>query len=505
MRDVRPTFAFLLAAAIALLPLAGCATTATGGAAAERAEGRKADAAAISIMANLHTPEVPSALIETMLEEATDTELTFQWAPDGSYEEKFNASMATGTLPDAVYMKNAAMLTFLRDPIRNGLFWEIGPYLERFSHLRRLQPEVLRNTSVDGKIYGLYQERPLSRQGIVFRKDWADRLGLAAPKTIDELYDMLRRFTRDDPDGNGIDDTVGLADRSDLVYGAFKTISSYFGAPNGWGERNGKLEPEFMFPEYAETMRFFRKLHEEGLINRDFPVTAKADQQDLLTTGRAGVYVGAMGDVHSLQTMIEAAIPGAVLDVHNRIAGPKGERVWSTSGFGTAVLFPKSAVRTEEELLDVLAFFDALMTPELANLLHWGVEGVHYRVENGKAVPFDDFDLKYKDVKPYQGIEIGGPNTIDGFLESDFRMPAKDKADRLTRDNDSMLVHDPTVTLHSRTFDERGVRLHEIVRDATYHYILGMIDDAGFESEVERWLDEGGRQIIEEYNASRSM
>ncbi|HZG78385.1 MAG TPA: extracellular solute-binding protein, partial [Paenibacillus sp.] len=431
--------------------------------------------------------------------------LTFQWTPDGSYEEKFNASLATGTLPDAVYMKNAAMLTFLRDPIRNGMFWEIGPYLERFPHLGRLRPDVLRNTAVDGKIYGLYQERPLSRQGIVYRKDWADRLGLAAPKTIDELYEMLRRFTYDDPDGNGLDDTIGLADRSDLVYGAFKTVLSYFGAPNGWGERDGRLEPEFMFPEYAETMRFFRKLHQEGIVNRDFPVTAKADQQALLTTGRAGVYIGAMGDVHSLQSMLDAAVPGAELDVHNRIAGPKGERVWATTGFGTAVLFPKTAVPTEEELLRILAFFDALMTPELANLLHWGVEGVHYRVERGKAVPFDDFDLKYKDVKPYQGIEIGGPNSIDGFLESDFRMPVKGKADRLTRDNENILVHDPTAALHSRTFDERGVRLHEIVRDATYHYILGMIDDAGFESEVRRWLEEGGARIIEEYNASRSM
>ncbi|TLS49222.1 extracellular solute-binding protein [Paenibacillus antri] len=496
-----------LAAAAALLSLSGCAGSISGfgGAAPERAAEGGADVPRISIMANLHTPEVPSALIETMLEEATGVELTFQWTPDGSYEEKFNASMATGTMPDAVYLKNASMLTFLREPMQSGLFWEIGPYLEEFPNLGRLQTEVLRNTAVEGKVYGLYQERPLSRQGVIFRKDWADRLGLQAPATIDELYTMLYQFTYRDPDGNGVDDTIGLTDRSDLVYGAFKTVLSYFGAPNGWGEKDGRLVPEFMFPEYRETMLFFRKLHEEGLINRDFPVTAKADQQELLTMGKAGVYIGAMGDVHSLQTKAAQSNPYAVLDVHNRVAGPKGERVWATPGFGTVVLFPKSAVRTEEELRQVLGFFDELMTPELANLLHWGVEGVHYTVENGKAVPSDDFDLKYKDVKPYQGIEIGGPNTIDGFLESDFRMPVKGKADRLTKENDSMLVLDPTTGLHSRTFDERGMRLQEIVRDATYHFILGMIDEAGFEAEVQRWLQEGGERIIEEFNDTDGM
>src|SRR5690606_13529671 len=52
----------------------------------------------ISIMANLHTAEVPSDKIEKLVEEATNTDLDIQWVPDGSYDEKMNASFATGTL-----------------------------------------------------------------------------------------------------------------------------------------------------------------------------------------------------------------------------------------------------------------------------------------------------------------------------------------------------------------------------------------------------------------------
>lgn len=154
---------------------------------------------------------------------------------------------------------------------------------------------MLNNTSVDGKLYSLYQERALSRQGIIYRKDWADRLGLQAPTTLDELYLMLKGFTFDDPDGNGKQDTYGLTDRNDLIYGAFKTISSYFGTPNDWGWKDGSLLPEFMFPQYMETMKLFRQLHEEGIINPNFPVTSKQDQQELFVKGKAGVYVGAMG------------------------------------------------------------------------------------------------------------------------------------------------------------------------------------------------------------------
>lgn len=95
-------------------------------------------------------------------------------------------------------------------------------------------------------MYALYQGRPLSRQGIIYRKDWADNLGLSAPTTTDEFYEMLKQFTENDPNGTGENDTIGLADRGDLNSGAFKTVASWFGTPNNWGEKDGELRPDFM-------------------------------------------------------------------------------------------------------------------------------------------------------------------------------------------------------------------------------------------------------------------
>jgi putative aldouronate transport system substrate-binding protein len=251
-----------------------------------------------------------------------------------------------------------------------------------------------------------------------------------------------------------------------------------------------------------DTMNFFRRMHQEGIMNRDFPVTAKADQLDFLLSGKAGLYVGAMGDVYNLQLKASEVNPNAVLDVQNRIAGPKGERVWASSGFGTVVLFPISSVQTEEELREILPFFDKLMEPEVVNWLRWGIEGEHYTIRDGKVIPTEDIGLTNKEVKPYQALEIGGPLTIENYLEPNFQMGVKEKAEALTRDNDSILVHDPTWPLESSTFNERGVRLQEYIQDATYQYILEMIDEAGFRAEIERWLREGGENIIDEFNAS---
>src|SRR4051794_8059282 len=57
----------------------------------------------ISIMINLHNPEVPSDLIEKLLEEKTNTQLDIQWVPDGTYNDKLNVAFSTGALPQAVY------------------------------------------------------------------------------------------------------------------------------------------------------------------------------------------------------------------------------------------------------------------------------------------------------------------------------------------------------------------------------------------------------------------
>ncbi|TLS49221.1 extracellular solute-binding protein [Paenibacillus antri] len=509
----------LLAAFTALAVTAGCGSASTGGSNEPEQPANNAGTGAqaetktepeapkepfkLSIMANLHTPEVPSDKIEKLVEEATNTELDIQWVPDGTYDEKMNASFATGTLPQATYIKNQTSLIMLRDAIRNNQFWEIGPLLEQYPNLSKLNPEVLKNTSVDGKIYALYQERPLSRQGLIYRKDWADKLGLSAPTNVDELYAMLKAFAENDPDGNGAKDTIGLTDRSDLVYGAFKSVSSWFGTPNGWGELDGKLTPEFMFPQYMETMKYIKKLHEEGLINQDFPVTSKTDQQNLLITGKAGAYIGSMGDVVSLDSKITEVNPNALLDVQNKINGPDGKfGIWAIPGYGSVVLFPKSAVKSEDELKNILAFYDKLMSPELANLIYWGVEGEHYTMEGGKVVPIEDTKITDRDVKPYQALQIGGISTIDGFFEAKHLLPAKEKAEQLIVDNNNYLIHDPTAPLDSATFTQDGVRLQELIKDATYKFMLGDIDEAGFQAAVDTWLKQGGQKIIDEFNAS---
>jgi putative aldouronate transport system substrate-binding protein len=500
----------VVAAALSLSVVAGCTPNTSkpeaGGASTSAPSSANTPAPSgpvkFTMMAVLHTAEVPSDTVEKLVEEKTNTDINIQWVPDGSYEEKMNASMATGTLPQAVYIRNQGSLLLFKDAIRNNQFWELGPLLKDYPNLNKLNPTIMSNTSVDGKIYSLYQERPLSRQGVIYRKDWADNLGLAAPKTTEDLYKMMKAFTENDPDKNGKKDTIGLTDRNDLLYGAFKTVASYFGTPNNWAEKDGKMAPEFTFPAYMDTLKYFQKLHKEGLINQDFPVTSKNDQINLFVTGKAGVYIGSMEDVMSLYQKIAPVNKDAVLDVQNRISGPDGKTgIWSIPGYGSAVLFPKSAVKTDKDLKAILAFYDKLMSPELSNLVNFGLDGKHYTLKDGKAAVVDDAKLTDRDVKPYQAIIIGGPST-NGMYDPYFSYATRTKAGQLVTDNNKVLINDPTAPLDSKTYTEKGVRLQDIIKDATYNFIIGKIDEAGFQKEVDRWRKDGGDKIIEEYSTA---
>ncbi|MFS1512062.1 extracellular solute-binding protein [Chengkuizengella sp. SCS-71B] len=467
----------------------------------ENNEEKVKDPISITIMAPLKEPESPPDLLLNEIEKLTNTELEYQFFPDENYEEKLNTSLATESFPQVVYLKNANSFLLFKEAIRDEQFWELGPYLSEFKNLSSLKETTLNNTKVDGKLYSLYVGRPLSRAGVIYRQDWADNLGIDSPTDVDELFEMFRAFTEDDPDGNGLDDTFGLTDRNDLVYGAFKAVASWHGAPNNWGEKDGQLLPQFMFDEYIDAMDYMKKVHEAGYMNQDFPVTSKSDQRNLFYNGTAGVYIGTMSDVSTINNETTKNFPDAVMDVQNYIEGPHGEfGTWSAPGYGNLVLFPKSSVKSEEELKDILGFFDKMMTPEVSTLMYWGIEGEHYEVKDGKASAFaDKKDQIKREVKAFKDSVIGEVQT-SGRLDGFYELPARIKAEELILDNNDYLIFDPAAALDSDTYAEKGSRLLDSINDATYNYILGEIDRAGFDQVVENWKNNGGNDIIKEIN-----
>ncbi|OXM84867.1 extracellular solute-binding protein [Paenibacillus rigui] len=455
----------------------------------------------ISLMLILNRDDPPQGTIVPALQTMTNTKLIFNWVPDNIYSDKMVAAIATGTLPKAVQVKAVDVLhPSVVNGIRSGLFWEIGPYLKEYPLLSKyVNPVIQNNASYFGKTYGIYWERPQSRQGIQYRKDWLDRLGLKEPRAINDIYEVLKAFTYGDPDGNGKQDTLGLVDRNDLVYGAFKNIAAYFGAPNGWGLAEGRLVPDFMTPEYADAMKFMKKLYDEKLINPDFTVTSKVQQEERFVKGEAGMMISNVV-ASSIRNRIQKVNKMANVEIMNRVQGPKGERIWGGSGFGGLFLFPKSSVKSEAELREVLAFFNRLLSEDVNNLITYGMQDRHYNLnpdhKTVKIMP-DTQTLREQEVEPY----ANALRTFDiRYLRLGETSELQDKIQTMIEDNARIAVNDPTTGLFSQTQAEKGTELQTIITDATYQFILGKLDARGFANEVEKWRRSGGDRIMEELN-----
>jgi len=452
----------------------------------------------LTIMAPLHFPNPPDEKIVGEIEDLTGTRLAIEWVRDEIYEDKMNTALMTSSLKKATFVKYTDYIV-MKNAIRSGAFWEIGPYLDDYPNLKKLDPDILKQTSVDGKIFGLYTERPFSRQGLIIRKDWLEALGLKPPASLDELYDVLYQFTYRDPDRNGVDDTIGLTDRNDLVFGAFKTLSSYFGTPNSWAVEGRAFVPEFKTQAYMDTMNFMKKLFEEKLINADFAVTSKDVQRNLLIRGNAGVYIGSMQDVQRLAEETHKIDPDAEFTLVNRIAGPKGYQVWAIPNYNGLFLFSKKAMKTEEELRQMLAFFDRSMDADIVNRLKYGLEGRHYVREADKVRLLDNSTLlRANEISSLYTLMIADMNNPN-LMKVAHQESLSELADQLVEDNEHFIVRDPTEGLESATNDEKGSELYKIVSDATYNYMLGNMDEAGFRKEVEKWEKGGGGEIAREY------
>ncbi|MCQ4085740.1 extracellular solute-binding protein [Saccharibacillus sp. JS10] len=496
-KKVRTTGALLLCTTIALL-------TACGGGANQAASNQPYDENAkanISWLNILHTASPPTDTILNKLEEKTNADIEFSWIPDASKEERINTSLASDSLADIVTL---TMLdnSSVRNSLKSGLFWDVGPYLNEYPNLAKITEDTRRSASIGGTLYGIPFQKDLARNGVTIRKDWLDKLGLETPRTTEELMEVAKAFTENDPDGNGKKDTTGFVDRSDLIYGAFKTLSSYFGTPNVWEvSEDGKMTPEFMTQGYMDTMDYMKELYQGGYINQDFAVTAKTDQQQKFAQGRAGIYVGALFDSKNLLNMAKGLQDGMELVLVNDITstGNESDRaIWAANnGIGGLLSFPRSEVKDEAELKRVLKFVNDLLDEESYALMTYGIEGTHYTVDDQDAATITNSDLWQQEVQPFASSRP---------KESGYKIhdadPLKKESDKLIAENAKYAVLNPAYALESETFSTQGSELQKTITDATYKYILGEIDQDGFEAAVESWKKAGGSNMISEYEAA---
>jgi putative aldouronate transport system substrate-binding protein len=318
---------------------------------------------------------------------------------------------------------------------------------------------------------------------------------------------MLVAFTKNDPDGNGKNDTFGMAVTK--YNGPWDNIQVWFGAPNGWGiDKKGELIPAHQTAEYDEALKWFRKIYSEGLVNKDFATYDSSKWDNLLRseTNVAGFTVDVGDRFIKLGEFFEKNnMPGKVQMVGGFANSKAEEKLLPTEGFNGILAFSKSKIKTEEDLKSSLDFVDKLSDAEILNVINYGFEGVHWNL-NKQLGYVENIDISKQ---PELGYARGLKQILTGYVSPEQHakeLPAaplneiRTLAAQVQLENEKYVVKNPASAYTSPTYVKVGAELTKIIEDARIKYIMGEIDDVGLQAAKEQWLKAGGQEVIKEYN-----
>lgn len=405
--------------------------------------------------------------------------------------------IAGGDLPMVVNVGGSQLTkSYLVTAMQSGEFWDVTDYLTTLDNFKDLNPASISNYAIGGRNYGLPLERGICRDSVTYRYDWLQNLGLEDPTTVDELVEMLKRFTTDDPDGNGINDTYGTI--NDPTGG----IAVMLGAPNNWRYEDGKMIKAELTDEYMQALDISRELYVMGAIHPEFSIRQRADYEGDFIQGKGGVYFNTSTDITAFQSqMVQEE---AVLHSKNVFANADGN-TYTAAGRGNngVLLFSKKAIPDKETLDKVISIFDKLADQEMCNLLALGVEGKNYEVVDGVARSLPDEDGANKNFyvnsiyNPYTiPLAVRWPNLRTIPVELDY---GAQRNLEIIEENAPYAVADDSMGLISELYSELGADLDTLMSDAKTLYIMGEIDKAELQSRLEQWRRQGGDDIAAEY------
>lgn len=228
--------------------------------------------------------------------------VVYDWiVKDGdAYTQKSNLAIVSGDLPDVMSVTAAQMVQLAE----NDLIYDMTDIWETYaSDLTKeyytMQGDAPLNAAkVNGRMMAIPTAPGAYGDGyfIWIRQDWMDKLGLKAPETMDDLLAICEAFTTQDPDGNGVDDTYGLALCKEL-YSGYADLQSFMAAfsafPNMWIEdESGKLVYGSTQPQVKDALAVLADLYAKGQIDPEFGVKDGGKVAESIASNKVGVVYG---------------------------------------------------------------------------------------------------------------------------------------------------------------------------------------------------------------------
>jgi putative aldouronate transport system substrate-binding protein len=421
--------------------------------------------------------------------------------PASDLESKLTVQFASNEPPDIIFANDRTVIQKL---YRQGvLLDDWTPYLDRLPSVVKNFGETSKQyATLDGKMIGLPKKGSPNITSLKIRQDWLKNLGLSVPKTDEELLGVLKKFTFDDPDGDGKADTWGISSAGGGAGVGEIGWLEYMYGPVGFYPESGKAQHSIVAGTHLKFLEFMRKVVQEKLIDPDWYTQGWNQRKPKLYDGKLGIVVypgvivqeaeGATGNT------------GKTIDWFESMQIPKGapEGGKRPPGSTSAGLIAVSAQAAKDpvKFARILKIIDATAFPNDGYwALRWGV-GV-----NGQKVVDLDGGAKFINLQgeQYREEHMGAfdwgtwiATSADRVLESHNPQPGASDKKQLELDNAAIAMETYTNYMDLLTLDAQTMSdLTKMQNEFDIGYILGQTDD--YEGFKQRWLAAGGQKLLD--------
>ncbi|RRD95087.1 extracellular solute-binding protein [Clostridiales bacterium COT073_COT-073] len=437
------------------------------------------------------------------IEDKLGIDLVVEVVPEASVE-KVNVAMASGTLPDIV--TGAFGTSATQQWIQDGMVIALDDYLKNAPALAKRLNDDYGWDLVDGKHYGVPFINQLNSANslIVFREDWLKKLNLKYPETLEEMKETLIAFTKNDPDGDGKDNTYGYtAVKPSSGGNPFEWVFFAYGIPYADYslDKDGNVIPWFEDPAYIPAMKYIKELWDAGVVDPEIMLNTNPKKEEKFYQGKAGSMLAALfRHVNRIEGNLKQLFPEAAIAYGMAPKGPEGKFGLSKQGKSGMYTCVTKACKAPEK---AVALIDFLLSEEGKNLVRLGIEGVHYKKDGDKIVINEE--ERAKDAfSPNGWAHAMAWGIFFWPLESSYLPDSEPARDRAIESVDLATACQVKNLVPVRTPLEvkNGGMLGDMVVQYFSDMLQGKIEiEAGVKKLSEEWRKQGGEEMLKELNA----
>ncbi|WP_159886586.1 ABC transporter substrate-binding protein [Paenibacillus puerhi] len=419
MSKSKKIMAFTLAAGLAL---AGCSNDA-GQSAPNQESGNSPDAsndkAPITFTMFAADPntnyENMQSPVGKKITELTGVTLKIDY-PVGDPKQKVSLMAASGEYPDLIFAKNDSNI--IADA---GGFIDLAPLIEKHGpNLKKLYGDYLKRlkwSKDDSSIYflgtfGVNEQQWEPRDGFQLQHQVVKELGYPKLRTVKDYEEAIKAFKEKHPTIDG-KPTIGLSLLADDWRIAQSVTNPAVFATGGsddgeWyiDEKTQKPVLHITRPEEKEYFRWLNHMNDIGLLDPESFVQKYDQYKAKISSGRVLAIIDSKWQYREPEQSLKQAGKFDLtygmypITLNESFKNKNFQSAGYSAGWGVAI--SKSC----KDPVRAIKFLDWLASDEAQILNNWGIEGVHYKVENGKRViPKEEMEKRVND--PQYGKKTG--------------------------------------------------------------------------------------------------